>query len=206
MDYWGFWVQDDYRLNTKLTLNFGLRYDYETGLHSSNNSLVEFDPNVVNPIQSQVSGITTKGEIGYAGTNGFTTATHPNSDKFGPRAGFAYAVNSKTSIRGGYGLLWAPFTFTLFTPIGYNNATPYVASTNNNVSPADTLLIRFPRDSYRRPVTPWDLPLDWAARHSPSTMATLTQLAFISFRWTFSGNWARALWSSLATPGRSLTI
>jgi hypothetical protein len=144
VDYWGFWVQDDFRFNSKLTLNFGIRYDYETGLHSSNNSLVEFDPNVVNPIQSQVSGITTRGEIVYAGTNGFTTATHPNSDKFGPRAGLAYAINSKTSIRGGYGLLWAPFTFTLFTPIGYNNATPYVASTNNNVSPANTLSNPFP--------------------------------------------------------------
>ena len=144
VDYWGFFVQDDFRWTKKLTLNLGLRYDYETGLHSPNNSLVEFNPNVVNPIQSQVSGIATPGEIVYAGTNGFTTATHPNSDKFAPRLGFAYAANSKTTIRGGYGLLWAPFPFSLFTPIGYNNATPYVASNNNNISPANTLSNPFP--------------------------------------------------------------
>jgi hypothetical protein len=144
VDYWGFFVQDDFRVTKKLTLNFGIRYDYETGLHSSNNSLVQFNPNVVNPIQSQVQGIVTNGVIEYAGQNGFTTATHPNSDKFAPRAGFAYSLNSKTTIRGGYGLLWAPFPFSLFTPIGYTNATPYVASLNNNVTPSGSLSNPFP--------------------------------------------------------------
>ena len=57
--YWGFFVHDDFRLNKKLTVNFGLRYDYETGLSSPTNSLVGFDPTAVNPVQSQVSGIST---------------------------------------------------------------------------------------------------------------------------------------------------
>ncbi len=142
--YWGFFVQDDFRVNKKLTINFGVRYDYETGLSSPTNSLVQFNPTAVNPIQSQVTGIATPGEIVYAGTNGFTTATHPNSDKFAPRVGAAYALNSKTSIRGGYGLLWAPYYFGSFTPIGYTNSTPYVASINNNVSPSGSLSDPFP--------------------------------------------------------------
>ncbi len=60
--YWGFFVQDDFRVNKKLTLNFGIRFDYETGLSSPINSLVEFNPTAVNPIQSQVTGIATPGE------------------------------------------------------------------------------------------------------------------------------------------------
>ena len=115
--YWGFFVQDDFRVNKKLTLNMGVRYDYETGLNSPINSLVGFNPTAVNPVQSQVTGIATPGEIVYAGTNGFSTATHPNSDKFAPRVGFAYALDEKTSIRGGYGLLWAPYYFSSFTPM-----------------------------------------------------------------------------------------
>ena len=142
--YWGFFVHDDFRVTNKLTLNLGIRYEYETGLTSPINSLVGFNATAVNPIQSQVTGIAVPGEIVYAGTNGFSTATHPNSDKWAPRVGFAYALNSKTSIRGGYGLLWAPFYFSSFTPIGYTNSTPYVASVNNNVSPAGSLSNPFP--------------------------------------------------------------
>jgi hypothetical protein len=144
VDYTGLWVQDDYRITKKLTINMGLRYDYETGIHSNLNALVCFNPTAVNPIQSQVSGITTPGVVEYAGQSGCGTATHPNSDKFAPRAGFAYALDSKTSIRGGYGLLWAPYYFALFTPIGYSNATAYVASTNGNISPANSLSNPFP--------------------------------------------------------------
>ena len=146
VNYYGMFVHDDFRLNSKLTLNFGLRYEYESGLHSSNNALiVGFNPSIPNPIQKEVSGITTNGVIEYAGTNGFgTTATHPNADKFSPRFGFAYALDSKTTIRGGYGLLWAPFSFSLFTPIGYTQATPYVASNDNNATPAGSISNPFP--------------------------------------------------------------
>jgi hypothetical protein len=144
VDYVGLWVQDDFRMTKKLTLNFGVRYDYETGVHSNLNALVGFNPTAVNPIQSAVTGIATPGQVVYAGSNGFSTATHPNSDKFAPRAGFAYAFDSKTSIRGGYGLLWAPYYFSLFTPIGFSNATAFVASTNGNVSPANSLSNPFP--------------------------------------------------------------
>ena len=70
-------------------------------------------------------------------------ATHPNSDKFAPRLGSAWnALDEKTTIRGGYGLLWAPFLLRhdAFTPLGYTNSTPYVASINNgNVTPSGSL-------------------------------------------------------------------
>ncbi len=145
VDYYGVFFQDDFRVTSKLTLNLGVRYEYETGLHSSNNSLIGFNPTAVNPIQSQVSGIVTDGVIEYPGQNGFTnTVTNPNKDKFSPRFGFAYALDSKTSIRGGYGLLWAPYSFSLFSPLGYTYATPYVASIDNNLTPAGSLSNPFP--------------------------------------------------------------
>ncbi|HVW87056.1 MAG TPA: TonB-dependent receptor, partial [Bryobacteraceae bacterium] len=102
--YYGFFVHDDFRLNAKLTLNLGLRYEYETGLESSLNSLiVNFDRTAPNVVQSQVSGIAANGVIQYAGVNGAgTEATHPNADKFSPRIGFAWNVQPKTTIRGGY--------------------------------------------------------------------------------------------------------
>ena len=144
--YYGVFVHDDFRLNSKLTLNFGLRYEYETGMQSSLNSLiVGFDTTVSNPIQKYVPGLTTNGVVAYAGQNGYgTTATHPNADKFSPRAGFAWNLAPKTTIRGGYGLLWAPYTFSLLTPLGYTYSTPYVASNDGGVTPANSLSNPFP--------------------------------------------------------------
>jgi hypothetical protein len=146
VNYYGFFIHDDFRLNPKLTLNFGLRYEYETGMRSSLNSLiVGFDAATANPVQKEVTGITTNGVIEYAGQNGYgNNATHPNADKFSPRVGFAWNVSPKTTIRGGYGLLWAPYTFTLLTPLGYTYSTPYVASNDGNVTPANSLSNPFP--------------------------------------------------------------
>ncbi len=146
VNYYGVFVQDDFRVSNRLTLNFGLRYENESGLQSSLNSLiVGFNPKIANPIQSSVPGIVTNGVIEYAGQNGFgSEATNPNRDKFSPRAGFAYTLNPKTTIRGGYGLLWAPFSFGLYSPIGYTQSTPYVASNDNNVTPAGSISNPFP--------------------------------------------------------------
>jgi len=146
VNYYGAFVQDDFRLNAKLTINAGLRYEYETGLESSLNSLiVGFDTNAINPVQSQVTGITTKGVIEYAGQNGYgTEANGPSKLKFSPRIGFAWNVMPKTTIRGGYGLFWAPYTFSLVNPLGYTFATPYVASNDGNVTPANSLSNPFP--------------------------------------------------------------
>jgi trimeric autotransporter adhesin len=146
VDYYGGFIQDDFRVNSKLTLNIGLRYEFETGLKSELNSLiVGFDTNAINPIQNQVKGITTKGVLEYAGQNGYgTTDMNPNADKFAPRIGFAYNVRSKTTIRGGYGLFWAPFTFSLTNPLGYTYSTPYVASNDGNATPANSLSNPFP--------------------------------------------------------------
>jgi len=144
--YYGGFVQDDFRVNAKLTLNLGLRYEYETGLQSELSTLVVgFDTAAVNPLQTQVTGIRTPGVLQYAGQNSAgNTAMRPNADKVAPRVGFAYNIRSKTTIRGGYGLFWAPFTFGLANPLGYSYATPYVASNNGNATPANSLSNPFP--------------------------------------------------------------
>jgi hypothetical protein len=144
--YYGFFVQDDFRVNKKLTLNMGMRYEYEGGIYSPNNGFNPgFDPNATNPIQSQVTGITTKGVLEYAGQNGYgTSAFNPNHDKFGPRIGFAYALNPKTVIRGGYGLFWAPLSFGLQSTFGYTATTTYVSTLNGGATPAGSLSNPFP--------------------------------------------------------------
>jgi outer membrane receptor protein involved in Fe transport len=72
--YYGGFVQDDYRVTPKLTLNLGLRLEYESGIGEENNKLVVgFNPNVPSPLQSQVTGLNIPGQVEYAGVNGNPT-------------------------------------------------------------------------------------------------------------------------------------
>ena len=71
-------------------------------------------------------GISPKGVVQFAG-NGRNTVSNPNLNKFGPRFGFACQLDSKTTVRGGYGLYWAP-QFAIGSPIqppGYNQTTSH---------------------------------------------------------------------------------
>ena len=145
-NYYGLYIQDDFRATSKLTINIGLRWEHEPGVYEQNNGmLVNFNGSVANPLAANVTGISPKGEVVYAG-NGKTNVGNPYGSKWGPRVGLAYSLNSKTVIRAGYGVFFAP-QFALGSPVatvGYNQTTSYIASTDNNVTPAGSLSNPFP--------------------------------------------------------------
>ncbi len=146
-DYYGAYIQDNIRMSSKLTINVGLRWERELGLQEVNNGMVvNFDTTAVNPLAAGVTGILPTGVVQYAG-NGKNSVGNPYPNKWGPRVGLAYQVDSKTVIRGGYGIFWAP-QFALGAPIatpGYNAETSYIATTNNFQTPAGTLTNPFPQ-------------------------------------------------------------
>jgi len=143
--YYGGYVQDDYRVSSKLTVNFGLRLEHETGVQEENNHLISsFNPLATNPAGA-LSGITVNGAVEYAGVNGNPTQTgNPLSVKFSPRAGFAYSLDNKTVVRGGYGIYWAPSFFSFQNTVGYSQTTSIITSTNGNVTPAGSLANPYP--------------------------------------------------------------
>jgi trimeric autotransporter adhesin len=146
-NYYGVYVQDDFRVTKKLTINVGMRWEYESGLSEQNNGMVvNFNGSVPNPLAADVTGISPKGEVVYAGNGNKTTVGDPYSNKWGPRAGFAYQLTPKTVVRGGYGVFFAP-QYAIGAPIatvGYNQQTSYIASTNNNSTAANSLSNPFP--------------------------------------------------------------
>jgi hypothetical protein len=90
-----FYGQDDLRVNRRLTLNLGLRYDIFTWPTEENNRQSNFDP--------------TTGTLIEPGTAGWPSAlVNTPKGNFGPRAGFAYDLlgDGKTVVRGGYGLFF----------------------------------------------------------------------------------------------------
>lgn len=142
--YYGWYVQDNFRLSSKLTINMGLRWEHESGVSEANNGLVtSFDGNATNALSSRVPGLNLKGAVRYAGLNGApTTVGNYNSSKWGPRIGLAWQLNDKTVVRGGYGIFWAP-QIALGGPLatlGYANNTQYTG-----LSATDILTNPFPQ-------------------------------------------------------------
>jgi Carboxypeptidase regulatory-like domain len=121
---WGFFGQDDLRLNKKLTLNLGLRWEFEQSLtERQNKSVSGFDLAYTQPFEAQaqtnfglisstdllkttygLTSITTKGGLLFAGKDGGSGLYNTPKGGLLPRLGFAYQWNDKTVVRGGFGL------------------------------------------------------------------------------------------------------
>ncbi len=141
--YYGGYLQDDWRISRKLTMNYGLRYEWETGLGEiEDRFLVAFDRTVVSPLAAK-TGLDLHGGLRYAGQDGFPkTQGDPSKKKFSPRVGVAWSLDEKTVVRGGYGLFWAPLNYATIAALGYQQVTNIDQS--NNQLPRVTLSNPFP--------------------------------------------------------------
>ncbi len=102
-----FFLQDDWKVSRKLTLNLGLRQDYEAPQTTANGVYSRVDPFT--------------GKLLVAGRNSDASlGLHPPLFNFGPRAGFAYALDSKTVVRSAFGM----FFYQLFSNLGGNVVMP----------------------------------------------------------------------------------
>jgi hypothetical protein len=92
--YFGF-IQDDFKLNSKLTLNLGIRYEFSTPPREEDNRFANFDPATGGMIFATDGGIFDRALI------------HPDRDNLAPRLGFAYSPNDRWVIRGAYGVFYS---------------------------------------------------------------------------------------------------
>ena len=137
--YYGFFFQDDYRVTSKLTLNMGLRYEYETPRTERYNRATRgFDITTPNALGSGA-----RGGLQYAGVAGQPRGIYnPDRNNFAPRFGFAYTMRQKTVLRGGYALHYMPVVGSV-DPVGFSTTTAVVTS-QDGVTPRDRLSNPFP--------------------------------------------------------------
>ncbi|HRH45675.1 MAG TPA: TonB-dependent receptor, partial [Pyrinomonadaceae bacterium] len=86
------YIQDDFKVNQRLTLNLGLRYEFGTPYYEKNNKLSNYDPTSNSIILAKSGSLYNRALV------------DPDYNNFGPRLGFAYNVMDKMVLRGGYGL------------------------------------------------------------------------------------------------------
>lgn len=106
-----YFVQDDIKVTPRLTLNIGLRYDLPGLRTEEQDRFRSFDPNVANPQAGGRLGAL----VGAGGQSGlqaeFRALAPQDRSNIGPRVGAAFALNSKTVLRGGAGLYYAPILY-----------------------------------------------------------------------------------------------
>ncbi len=107
--YFGFYAQDDWRVNRKLTVNFGLRFDFTQPPTNRKDEYSDFNPTVPNP-----------GANGYPGALWFAGFGDGRANRrslvpgwyggWGPRLGLGYSADQKTTVRAGFGRSFARVT------------------------------------------------------------------------------------------------
>ncbi len=106
--YYAAYVQDDWRATQRLTINIGLRWDVGIGDKEKYNRLAYFDPNAISPVGSAAGLPNLMGVLAWIGQGNPSTQQSTDWRNFGPRFGLAYNLDSKTVIRGGYGIFFLP--------------------------------------------------------------------------------------------------
>jgi hypothetical protein len=134
------YVQDDWKITSRLTLNLGLRWETETGTAEAHDRLSYFDPNFAAPVSGSP-----KGALLFAGGNNPRSIREANLKNFGPRVGAAYRLTGKMSARAAYGIFYLPLgveTDVVTAPFNFSVSNDIY---NPDYTPKTTLANPFPQ-------------------------------------------------------------
>jgi hypothetical protein len=139
--YMALFVQDDWRINDRLTINAGLRWDYESPTtEGANQQNIGFDATSANPFQ--VPGMQLYGGLLFASGDNPRPFTR-DLNNLQPRFGAAFRIDERTVLRGGYAVSYLP-TFDHGYNNGFGVTTALVASVDGNITPVGRLSNPYP--------------------------------------------------------------
>jgi len=143
--YRAFFFGDTWRVQSKLTINYGLRYDLQGPWSERHDFISYWDPAATNASVTGCNGGSCRGDVFLVrnGVNDTRGNIPMKKYEFMPRLGIAYSVDQKTVIRAGYGIFFIP-NWIFFNLNPSNDAinlasTLWVATANGGITPASTL-------------------------------------------------------------------
>ncbi len=158
--YKGFFFHDDWRISSRLTMNLGLRYEWEGAYTERYNRINRgYDFSTASPVAARAktnyaaapipeipaASFNAVGGLLFAGVGGVPRALSDiDRNNIAPRIGAAFQLTSKTVLRGGYGIFYGAGTQTGESRNGFSVTTPYVASNDGGNTPANSLKNPFP--------------------------------------------------------------
>ena len=173
--YFAFYFQDDWTVNSRLTLNLGLRWEADLPNTERYDRLTNFDPFAQFPVNQITVNFPASSNLGSRPIPLFgvidavgrgTGTSRENYDRdlnnWSPRLGFAFKINEKTVLRGGAGAFFAPLSGGGLNSVTYALAdlaeTGFTASLDGNVTPnpGANLSNPFPQVLCSRPAVTWD--------------------------------------------------
>ena len=148
--YYAGFFQDDWKFNSRLTLNLGLRWDYETGTGETHRLVANFDPLKDSHLKGRVAApadaIVRQLNSTFTDLKGIVDfpegpATSYSKKRFAPRIGLAYRLGDKTVFRGGYGLYFVPYSVEQNTALGnvFTVTAPQAFDANGQVRQPGTV-------------------------------------------------------------------
>lgn len=167
--YLGLFAQDDYKIGKRLTLNFGVRWEFQPPTYEVNDQLSSWSPTARDPITGLAGAYEFAGSCAdCTGRRYFGTRSYRD---WGPRFGFAYRASEKMTVRGGYGIFFAGDLFNGFSPTPLGKPTNVQAGgtfalASDPVEPWKGIFnldAGFPTDRY----VPAKFDRSWAAANGP---------------------------------------
>ncbi len=143
------YIQDDWRVTPKLTLNLGLRYDLDTPRTERYNRINYFDPFAPSPLARQVPQFPNlRGGLVFVGVDGNSRyQCIMDKNNFAPRLGLAYQLTPRTVIRAGYGHLFGLSSQSAqgtVGPFGFRTENPWIGSLDG-ITPFNLLRNPYPQ-------------------------------------------------------------